>query len=426
MKEPARALVGLLGAVAISLVAWDLIESRALAARIEAIAARGEPTSVDAIPRGADTAERYDAARIYAAAADRAGQLPRDVTFRLPRIDVDSIAIAVNLDELERTYRHDAAPLQLLDQATPLDFNGFGDVGPENEQSLGTLTLLAAVRADLLSARAHGDAAARALVASVRLRRAVSIVSRSQLSTRLLGSVRILLRHTQPSGESLALLQNALTELPDEKALISDLHLRRARFLDDVDAPRRTLTEAVARRALRPYIARSNQRQLDAFEEALAIAAQPWPAKLLAARALERRYEETYRSVSRRGFLARLTAPPGMGFAVLAVVPAARDLAARRVIAATLGVERYRRANRGALPPSLAALVPAYLAAVPVDPMSGEPLAYKPAGDGYRLYSVDTDLNDDDGVFYGIGSRRQLMPMQRAPRDLGIEVAPAR
>ena len=423
MKETARVLLGLVGAVAIASIAWDVIESRALARRIEAIAARGEPTSLDAIPKGADTTERYDAARIYAAAAERARDLPAEVTFRLARIDVDSVATAINLEELERTYRPDAAPLQLLDQATPLDFNGFGDVGPESESALVTLAHLAAVRADLLSARFHGDSAARSLVANVRLWRTVSIFSRSQMSTRLLGSVRILLRHTQPSGEALAALQHALMECRDEDALVADVRLRRARFLDEIASPRTTLTDAVARRVVRPYITRANRRQLETFEDALEIAAQPWPAKLLAARDIERRYADSFRSMGSRGFFARLTAPPGMAVAGLAVGPAARDLAARQVSVATLAVERYRRANRGALPTSLAALVPVYLRAVPVDPMSGTPVAYKVSDTGYRIYSVDTDLKDDGGVIYGIGSRSQLMPMQRAPRDLGVDVS---
>lgn len=427
MRETGRVLLGLAGAVVISWIAWDVIERRALAAGIAAIAARGEPTSIDAVPRGADTAERYDAARIYSAAAERARELPVEVTFRLPRIDVDSVAAPpINLEELERTYRPDAAPLQLLDQATPLDFNGFGDIDPESQQGLSTLAHLAAVRADLLSARGHGDAAANALVAHARLWRTVPLFLRWQISTRLLGSLRIMLRHTQPSEPALAALQRAVSELPDTDALVTDVQQRRAQFLDDIAAPRGTLTEAVARRALRPYVVRSNRRQLESFEGALAVAAQPWPARLIAAREIERRYGDAFRAMGRGGFFERLTGPEAMGFAALQVIPAARDLAARRVIVATLAVERYRRANRGAPPAALDALVPAYLAAVPVDPMSGKAVAYKRTDTGYRLYSVDTDRTDDGGALYGIGSRAQLMPLQRVPRDLGVDVVTAR
>ena len=96
---------------------------------------------MDAIPTGGDTSERQLAARVYAAAAEQVRALPREITFRLPRIDVDSVAVPpVNLEELERTYRHDAPALQLLDQAAPLDFNGFGDFAPDvADQFLPTL-----------------------------------------------------------------------------------------------------------------------------------------------------------------------------------------------------------------------------------------------------------------------------------------------
>ena len=61
----------------------------------------------------------------------------------------------------------------------------------------------------------------------------------------------------------------------------------------------------------------------------------------------------------------------------------------RSGLAALIAVERYRAA-RGAPPPSLAALLPEYLAAVPVDPFSGLPLGYmviEPAGgDDTRTY----------------------------------------
>ena len=70
--------------------------------------------------------------------------------------------------------------------------------------------------------------------------------------------------------------------------------------------------------------------------------------------------------------------------------------------------------------------MPAYLAAVPVDPFSGSPLAYQRTEAGYRLYSVDIDRKDDGGALYGIGSKLQLTPQQRSPRDLGIEVATSR
>ena len=47
-------------------------------------------------------------------------------------------------------------------------------------------------------------------------------------------------------------------------------------------------------------------------------------------------------------------------------------------VRAAVAVERYRRAHGGALPPSLDALVPEYLPAVPRAARTGDPLAYEP------------------------------------------------
>jgi len=34
---------------------------------------------------------------------------------------------------------------------------------------------------------------------------------------------------------------------------------------------------------------------------------------------------------------------------------------------------------------------------VPADPFTGKPLVYKPARGGFKLYSADVDMKDDDG-----------------------------
>lgn len=57
-------------------------------------------------------------------------------------------------------------------------------------------------------------------------------------------------------------------------------------------------------------------------------------------------------------------------------------------------LERYRNA-KGALPDSLDALTPAYLASVPMDPCDGKPLRYRREPVGYVVYSVDMNRKDD-------------------------------
>lgn len=58
-------------------------------------------------------------------------------------------------------------------------------------------------------------------------------------------------------------------------------------------------------------------------------------------------------------------------------------------------VERYR-ADKGAYPDTLEALVPTYLREVPEDPYSGKPLRYSTAP-AHRLWSIGPDEKDDGG-----------------------------
>jgi hypothetical protein len=63
----------------------------------------------------------------------------------------------------------------------------------------------------------------------------------------------------------------------------------------------------------------------------------------------------------------------------------------------SIALERHRLAN-GALPETLNALVPRYLAKIPTDLIDGKPLRYRRDADGgYILYSVGWNQTDDDG-----------------------------
>jgi len=404
-------------------VVWDQIEARGLRREIDAIAARGEPVALDETPVGADTPERHDAARIYAAAAERERELLPEYTFRLWSIDVDGPS-APPLADLEAKYRPDTPVLQLLDQAAPLDFNGFGDVEVPSRNPLSSSALLSDLRADLFSVKGKANEAAASLVSSARaLRTHADTYSRWVGMTRLLGSVRILLRHTSPGEPALKHLQDAIATLPDTDNVAAEVQRARANMLDDWRNPRATVSEAVLQRALRPWIARSQRAQLAATAEALAVAREPWPGKLAAARALEQRYADSIRKATqRRGFFDRLMSPYGSGIPIVTVLPSGYELAARRVMLTALAIERYRRAHAESLPASLDALVPAYLPAVPVDPFSGSALVYKQTNDAYLVYSLDANGADDGGALYGVGSRGQLSPRQGTPRDLGIRV----
>ncbi|MBX9582949.1 MAG: hypothetical protein K2X87_21800 [Gemmataceae bacterium] len=55
------------------------------------------------------------------------------------------------------------------------------------------------------------------------------------------------------------------------------------------------------------------------------------------------------------------------------------------------------RADHGKYPAALADLAPGYLKEVPDDLFSGKPLVYRPAADGYLLYSIGPNGKDDGG-----------------------------
>jgi len=55
------------------------------------------------------------------------------------------------------------------------------------------------------------------------------------------------------------------------------------------------------------------------------------------------------------------------------------------------------RTEYGELPEALSVLLPDYITAVPTDPNGDGPLIYRITGDGYQLYSVGADGDDDGG-----------------------------
>ena len=75
----------------------------------------------------------------------------------------------------------------------------------------------------------------------------------------------------------------------------------------------------------------------------------------------------------------------------------AGTLIALRAARVAVAIERFRRAHAGAPPAGLDELVPAYLAEVPQDPLSGRALLYRRDPDSYRVYSVARHGRDDGG-----------------------------
>ena len=77
---------------------------------------------------------------------------------------------------------------------------------------------------------------------------------------------------------------------------------------------------------------------------------------------------------------------------------AARNYSVLRCAEVACAVERWRLEHQGALPSSLDALVPGFLAAVPEDPMDGRPFKFRARPNGFVVYSIGEDGTDDGGT----------------------------
>ncbi len=68
-----------------------------------------------------------------------------------------------------------------------------------------------------------------------------------------------------------------------------------------------------------------------------------------------------------------------------------------RITRTGLALLRHKAAL-GAYPAALAEIDPQFLSEIPLDPFTGQPLVYRPEGDGFLLYSFGENLADDGGT----------------------------
>jgi type II secretory pathway pseudopilin PulG len=92
-----------------------------------------------------------------------------------------------------------------------------------------------------------------------------------------------------------------------------------------------------------------------------------------------------------------------------AVVRDVENRARLRAAQTGMAVERYRLAN-GKLPGTLETLVPRFLKSVPLDPIDGEPLRYRILTNGYVVYSIGSDAQDDGGTPKPTSKKHQSDP----------------
>jgi hypothetical protein len=78
------------------------------------------------------------------------------------------------------------------------------------------------------------------------------------------------------------------------------------------------------------------------------------------------------------------------------IVREAESEAHVRLALTAIAIERFRLANKR-LPAALEELAPKFLAGVPLDPFTGQPLQYKLIPRGFVVYSLDREGRDDGG-----------------------------
>ena len=128
---------------------------------------------------------------------------------------------------------------------------------------------------------------------------------------------------------------------------------------------------------------------LDIMNDQMEAARLPYPQRREATDAIEKKL----RTMSKIHVFAHVLTPALSRVITIEM----RTIAHLRAAQVGLAIQRYRLAA-GALPDTLAELVPAYLDAVLKDPFDGNELRFKKRGAGFVIYSIGEDLSDDGGA----------------------------
>ena len=370
---------------------WDYIEARRLSNAVEAIRQRGERLHFGKSGEGRPiTAEQKQASRYYGAAA----HLVRDAYGKaLAAADQDIAALSAlepaaarkdpRLETLRLASEQYAPALDLLDRAARLDARGL-DYGDDSRYGFPNKSLadVNALRIARLAFLGEPAPASQALLGTLRIPRAYrDVYWLNPVDTDR--TLRLLLAFAPPAEPELRALQDEYEKWDVDSEVEDRLVDMRARLIEAVwpgafgalptlprisDPQDRGRSPRLIDITLRPWVTRGIRRMLLQYEEALAAARQPWPAKLDSARGMAERYPvPPFGADGPRGpvgfissFRAVLAANPSAGELGRLAPAIGTQIAKRRVAITALSVERYRRAHDGIAPESLSGLVPAY------------------------------------------------------------------
>jgi hypothetical protein len=404
---------------------WDNLEARRFRQIVQDIQARGEPVSTAEYLRQYERAEG-NAARYYTAAAALVFSLdiqrPPGIASTLEAGSEEAARGLAAIREWLDRHRDAEA---LLVRATNMEFLGGETPLRNNLDTLARLNLLADLRRRERMEAGDGDGAAQALVRQVRVARlATSERGASLLLAPAAGTAAAPTRELprllalEPSEASLQALAAALTEQDQDDLVARQAATFRAGLIENIWSPGRQwyVTSRFGPPLLvRPAHASTVRRDIAVLSELLEQARGPWPQRIRI-EAPDRMPAQTagsWRSmedVLRYSFRSRAR-------------QLAASLAEFRVARVAVAVERHRR-HAGVLPESLDQLAPTWLERALIDPFSGQPLVYRVTDDGFIVYSLGLNQQDDGGNLER--PARSPRGAMDPPLDIGLAVTVAR
>lgn len=421
---------------------WDYVEARRLARLVDEIRAKGEPVSIvrmyNALPGAEQAVRYYDAA---AALVDGRGLYDATGLFR--RLDYPrGEDVATLMQDIRAWLEKNREAEELLGRVPAVEFGAYPPGTVDYSRQLDRLLRLASL-ADLRALdRVHAkdpDAATRAVLQQLQIARLLGaqttdlgVLTAGQAIGRAVSVIPQILE-LGPSSELLTSLHDAIA-LEDRDGLIEQSILGERAFVLGRywDSSRRwfaapgTAGMAISDPvwlSVRPYAIHLVIGQVQMMNKFLETSRKPWPDRL----AFDAP-DIPEVPPQRRGPLYFVTAPHLRWVTVNAqrtrTTYAATMLGGVRSTVAVIAIERYRRSHAGALPSSLAELVPDRLPEVLVDPYSGRALKYKILPDGFVVYSVGANRTDDGAQGAGTQLRRRwgANQLNEQPLDIGVKV----
>ena len=368
--------------------AWDYTESRRLRARVDAIAAKGEPTSIDQVRQYRNLTEsEREAARLYRAAAALASDWNRNAYVPLapPNNILSSKPEEWSPAQRQRADHLLAAnseALALVDRATALEFAGFHP-GTDYSYRFGELLQLEQIlslRTRVLAVDQR-DATATAVHVQLRLRQAIDREYPNTLSwfmESISRDVALVVGRVRPTDESFAAWDAVLSTLDRDDRLKRIFLTHRAQWLNNGSLrPRTRLYPALIpwEAVRRPFDLHMVNEVADEQARYIEFADRPWSQRL-----------EAFRDVDTGPFAERKdVSAMQRSTAAELVRQEARNTALLRAVRIAIAIERARDSHS---PPEIQKLI---------DPFSGEPMRVRRDDVSYAVYSVGPNRRDDRG-----------------------------